>query len=259
MTVRVAFTRPEDKIAESLELAESLGMSAMAAPSLRILEGAREQFDAAERLLRDGEVDYAVFGSGTSVEACARRWGDALFASLFSGCRIVSIGPHTSDVLRLHGVTAGMMPQDDYSSYGVVSMLSGLVSGCKVMLVRSDSGSDVLKEGLQGAGADVVEFQSYRLEEAGETPELLRIFEALESGGLDAVAFTSPMSASVFIGRMRERFGVRADPILDSIAIAAIGRPTSMRLKELGHPPRIVPEKTTFKDMLQACLDVLGE
>jgi uroporphyrinogen-III synthase len=138
-------------------------------------------------------------------------------------------------------------------------MLSGLVSGCKVMLVRSDSGSDVLKEGLQGAGADVVEFQSYRLEEAGETPELLRIFEALESGGLDAVAFTSPMSASVFIGRMRERFGGRADPILDSIAIAAIGRPTSMRLKELGHPPRIVPEKTTFKDMLQACLDVLGE
>ena len=259
MTLRVAFTRPEDKIPESLRLAESLGMTAMAAPSLRIIEGVQEQFDAAEGLLSRNLVDFAVFGSGTAVEACARRWGDERLASLFSGCRVVSIGPHTSDVLRLHGVVAGMMPQDDYSSYGVVDMLSGLVSGRKVMLVRSDSGSDVLVQGLEEAGAEVVLFQSYRLEEAGETPELSRIFDALEAGCLDAVAFTSPMSASVFIGRLRERFGDRADSMLDSTAVAAIGRPTSMRLKELGHPPRIVPEKTTFKDMLQACLDVLEE
>ncbi|MBP5203808.1 MAG: uroporphyrinogen-III synthase [Candidatus Methanomethylophilaceae archaeon] len=257
MTVRVAFTRPEDKIPESLRLAESMGMSAMAAPSLRITEGAREQFDAAKDLLGRGSVDFAVFGSGTAVEACSRRWGDERLASLFSGCRVVSIGPHTSDVLRKHGVTAGMMPQDDYSSYGVVDMLSGLVSGRRVMLVRSDSGSDVLVQGLEEAGAEVLVFQSYRLEEAGETPELLKIFDALEAGDLDAMAFTSPMSASVFIERMRERFGVRADSILDSAAIAAIGRPTSLRLEELGHPPRIVPGKTTFKDMLQACLDVL--
>ena len=80
MTLRVAFTRPEDKIAESIELAESLGISATAAPSLRILEGSQEQFDDAERLLRSGEVDFAVFGSGTAVEACSRRWGDELFA-----------------------------------------------------------------------------------------------------------------------------------------------------------------------------------
>ena len=170
----------------------------------------------------------------------------------------MSIGPHTSDVLREHGVSAGMIPQDDYSSYGVVSMLSELVSECKVMLVRSDSGSDVLKKGLEGAGADVTEFQSYRLEEAGETPELLEIFEALESGGLDVVAFTSPMSAAVFIERMRSRMGNRADSLLDAVRIAAIGRPTSIRLSELGHAPQIVPCKTTFRDMLEACLDYSG-
>jgi uroporphyrinogen-III synthase len=43
--------------------------------------------------------------------------------------------------------------------------------------------------------------------------------------------------------------------MLSPVDIAAIGRPTSKRLAELGHPPQIVPEKTTFRDMLEAILD----
>ncbi len=252
MTVRVAFTRPADKLAESLELAESIGLSAVAAPSLRILDGTEEEFSAAESSLSSGSVDIAVFGSGTAVESCCSRWGDAKFASLFSGCMVASIGPHTSDVLREHGLEASMMPQDDYSSYGVVGMLSGMARGRRVMLVRSDSGSEVIREGLAEAGADVTEFAAYRLEKAGMTPELSRILDEIESGGLDVMAFTSPLSASSFMEAVRERFGGRAGEMAGRIKLAAIGRPTAMRLAELGHPPDIVPERTTFKDMLEA-------
>ena len=230
MTVRMAFTRPADKLEESVELAESLGMSVLAAPSLKILDGTDAAYGAAESVLTSGFVDYAVFGSGTAVEACCRRWGDEKFSTLFSGCSVVSIGPHTSDVLRAHGVRAGMMPQDDYSSYGVVGMLSERARGRTIILVRSDSGTDVLREGLSKAGAKVVEFAAYRLEKA----------------------FTSPMSASMFVEEMRGRFGDRADGLLSGVRLAAIGKPTSQRLAELGHPPDIVPEKTTFKDMLEA-------
>ena len=252
MTIRMAFTRPADKIAESVELAESLGMSAMAAPSLRILEGTDAAYEAAESALTSGFVDYAVFGSGTAVESCCARWGDEKFSTIFLGCSIVSIGPHTSEVLRAHGLAAGLMPQDDYSSYGVVGMLSGKVARKTVMLVRSDSGTDVLRDGLAKAGAKVMEFAAYRLVKAGTTEELARIMDAVESGSLDVMAFTSPMSATMFLEEMRGRFGDRADPLLGRMKLAAIGRPTAQRLSELGHPPDIVPEKTTFKDMLEA-------
>ncbi len=252
MTIRMAFTRPEDKIAESVELAESLGMSVLAAPSLRILEGTSAAYNSAEATLTSGFVDYAVFGSGTAVESCCARWGDEKFSTIFLGCSIVSIGPHTSEVLRAHGVKAGMMPQEDYSSYGVVEMLADKVNRKTVLLVRSDSGTDVLRDGLVKAGARVQEFAAYRLEKAGVTDDLVRIMDAIESGDLDVMAFTSPMSASTFIEDMKDRFGDRADSLLDSIKLAAIGKPTALRLTELGHPPAIVPEKTTFRDMLEA-------
>ncbi len=199
MTVRLAFTRPADKIRESLSLAGSLGMEAMAAPSLRAVPAGEQDYSAAEDALASGRVDFAVFGSGTAVEFCSGRWGDAKMASLFSGIPKVSIGPHTSEVLSAHGLDADMMPQDDYSSYGVVAMLSPLARGKGIMLVRSDSGTDILREGLAEAGADVIEFPAYRLEKVGMTPELRSIMGALEAGGLDAIAFTSPMSASSFI------------------------------------------------------------
>ncbi len=252
MTVRMAFTRPSDKIEESITLAESLGMTALAAPSLNILEGTDAAYNSAEASLTSGFVHYAVFGSGTAVEACCKKWGDEKFATLFYGCSIVSIGPHTSEVLKEHGVKTGMMPQDDYSSYGVVDMLSDKVKGKTVILVRSDSGTDVLREGLFKAGAWVLEFPAYRLEEAGVTDDLVKIMDAIESGDLDVMAFTSPMSAKMFVGNMKERFGDRADSLLNSIKLAAIGKPTALALTELGHPPSIVPEKTTFKDMMEA-------
>ncbi len=251
MTVRIAFTRPADKIDESLSLAESLGLEAMAAPSLRAMPGYDSDYLAAERDLLSGKVSFAVFGSGTAVEFCSKKWGDGRFASLFSRIPAVSIGPHTSDVLAGHGMEAAMMPQDDYSSYGVVAMLSPLVRGKGVMLVRSDSGTDILREGLSDAGAEVIEFPAYRLEKVGMTPELKAIMGALESGGLDAIAFTSPMSASSFREELEAEYGAdKADRMLSSVDRAAIGRPTSERLKQLGHPPQIVPEKTTFRDML---------
>ncbi len=252
MTIRMAFTRPADKIAESIELAESLGMSALAAPSLIILEGTDAAYNAAESVLTSGFVDYAVFGSGTAVESCCARWGDEKFSTIFLGPSIVSIGPHTTDVLKAHGVKAGLMPQDDYSSYGVVEMLSDKVKRKTVLLVRSDSGTDVLRDGLAKAGAKVIEFAAYRLQKAGVTDDLVKIMDAIESGNLDVMAFTSPMSASTFIEEMKNRFGDRADSLLDSIKLAAIGKPTALRLTELGHPPAIVPEKTTFNDMMVA-------
>ena len=255
MTLRIAFTRPADKTAESLEIAASMGMEAMAAPSLMAFPADSHEYQEAEEALSSGRIDFAVFGSGTAVEFCSRRWGDAKFVSLFSGIPVVSIGPHTAESLAEHGLKASMMPQDDYSSYGVVSMLSPLAGGKRVMLVRSDSGTDVLRDGLSEAGADVEEFPAYHLKKVGMTPELRAIMDALEAGRLDAVAFTSPMSASSFIEELSAVYGAeKAHAMLSSVGLAAIGRPTAERLAECGHPPQTVPARTTFRDMLEAIM-----
>ena len=49
-----------------------------------------------------------------------------------------------------------------------------------------------------------------------------------------------------------ETYKEKGDEYLRQIKIAAIGRPTSERLESLGFKPDIVPEDTTFHDMLLA-------
>lgn len=248
----LAFTRPADRIAESVKMAQDMGFKVMAAPSLEIMEGSKEDYDHVESILEEGKVDYAVFGSGTAVEKCVQRFGTNRFKQLFSGCIIVAIGPNTSAVLSKSGDTDhDIMPLNDHSSYGIVDAIGRDVRGKIVLLVRSDSGSDLLLDGLRDNGAEVIDFAAYRLKEVGMTDELSKIMDGINGGSVDVMAFTSPMSAESFILLLRDRYGViKAAEMMENVKVAAIGRPTYMKLESLGRKPDLIPERTTFFDML---------
>ncbi len=248
---KVAFTRPADRIEESVKFAESMGLEVMAAPSLEIYDGDPKDFREAAKMIADGKVSFVVFGSGTGVERCHNFFGDA-FSGMFGGVTVVAIGPNTKAVLERRGVNAEVMPED-YSSYGIVDILGASVAGKEVLLVRSDMGSEVLKLGLEKNGATVKEFAAYRLRKVGMTEELEKIMDAMQEGGLDALAFTSPMSAESFLTLLENRHGkANAASMLKNVCVAAIGKPTAMKLTALGRVPDIVPALTTFADMLEA-------
>ncbi len=245
----LGFTRPTKRIKESVAQAEAMGFRAMCAPSLDILPGEDSEFARLEGSLSDGCI--AVFCSVTAVEECQSRYKDDL-SKMFEGREVVSIGPATTAKLRSVGIEPGTVPEE-YSSEGIVEALKGRVSGRTVALIRSDSGSDVLSEGLKDAGADVRDIASYRLKDAGESNALLHLLTMIKQGRLDVMAFTSPMSASMFVSRVEQRYGKeKGAEYLHAVKIAAIGGPTSRRLEELGFPPDIVPGKATFADMLEA-------
>lgn len=248
MTV-VGFTRPVDKIKDSVKEAEDMGFQVMAAPSLEILPGDDSEFDRLKDSLSAGAI--AVFGSSTAVEQCQKRFGDS-FRGMFEGVRVVSIGPATSKKLESVGIKADSMPED-YSSYGLVDLLKDDVKGRRVVIIRSDSGSEVLSDGLSEAGADLVTVAVYKLKEVGMCPAILHMYISVKRGRMDVMAFTSPKSASSFITGIERHFGKeQADGYLRQIRIAAIGRPTAEMLESLGFKPDIVPAETTFHDMLAA-------
>ncbi len=251
MTV-LGFTRPIDRIKDSVKEAEDMGFAVMAAPSLEIFPGDDSEFEKLSSSLSEGCI--AVFGSATAVDQCQKRYGDAL-KGMFEDVRIVSIGPATTKKLESAGLKADSVPED-YSSYGLVDLLKADVSGRRVVLIRSDSGSDVLADGLEEAGADLVTVAVYKLKDVGMRPEILHMHYSIKSGRMDVMAFTSPKSASTFIEGLEKHFGKeQGDAYLRQVRIAAIGRPTAERLESLGFKPDIVPAETTFHDMLQAIKD----
>lgn len=249
MTV-IGFTRPLSRLDDAVKEARDMGFDVMAAPSLEILPGDDAEFEKFQSSLADGIT--VVFGSGTAAEECNKRFGES-FPTMLQSCNVISIGPNTTKVLTSFGVRVDSVPSD-FSSYGLVDMLKGDVSGKKVVVVRSDSGSDVLSDGLKDAGAEVIDVASYKLKKAGMGNGLLHMFYSIKRKRMDCMAFTSPMSAQSFFDDIREFFGAEvADRYMrDNVKVAAIGRPTAMKLESLGRKPDIVPERTTFHDMLEA-------
>ncbi len=255
MTV-LGFTRPSKRIKDSVKEAEELGFTVMAAPSLEIMRGDESEFRKLEESLTDECV--VVFGSSTAVEECQNFFGDR-FAEVFGGVRIVSIGPTTTKRLKAARFDVDVVPKD-FSSYGLVNLLKNEAKSRRVVVIRSDSGTDVLSDGLRDVGADLVDVASYKLKEVGICPALLHMMIAVKRRQIDVMAFTSPMSASSFISHLEKHFGKEeGDGYLHRIKIAAIGRPTSERLESLGFKPDIVPEETTFHDMLLAIKAVFPE
>lgn len=248
MTV-LGFTRPSKRLKDSVKEAEELGFEVMAAPSLDIQSGDASEFERLEANL--GEDVPVIFGSATSVEECRKYFGDRM-ATLFNGCRVISIGPNTTKYLAKEGIKVSAVPED-FSSFGLVDLLKDEIRGKKVIIVRSDSGTDILSDGLKDAGAELVDIASYKLTDMGMTSALMHMFIAIKRGQMDVMAFTSPMSAKSFFNQMDEYYGKeKARGYMDSIKVAAIGKPTAMTLKAIGRPADIVPERTTFHDMLLA-------
>ncbi|HMB50689.1 MAG TPA: uroporphyrinogen-III synthase, partial [Natronoarchaeum rubrum] len=133
----VAAFRPDDeRLADAVELIESLGATPVPDPMLAV-----EPTGAVPR----SDADFVVLTSKTGVELAADAgWtpGDAA---------LCAIGDATASACRDAGWTVSRVP-DEYTSAGLVAELEADVDGARVEVARSDHGSAVLTDGLNDAG-----------------------------------------------------------------------------------------------------------
>jgi len=249
MTV-LAFTRPARRLADSVKTAEEMGFTVFAAPSLDIIPGSEAEIGKITERIGRGDFDIVVFTSPSSAEESVRA--QSTLPGILGRVKVLSIGPGTGKALAHAGIEHDTVPRD-YSSKGIAEYLKDSVSGKRILLMRSDKGSRVLVDELVSSGADVTEFFPYRLEPSEMTPELRRMIEEGASGGIDAFAFSSPLSAHSFIDHCLNEIGPeKTMRMLRGSLIAAIGKPTEAELRRLGIDADIVPERSTFRDMLEA-------
>lgn len=244
--ITLGFTRPASKLPASVREAEALGFRVLAAPSLEVIHGDRSEFERLERCISEGVP--VVFTSTTSVDHCLMEFGSD-FPKMVSGCTTLAIGPGTAERMVSGGIRVDAV-SEEHSSYGLVDEIGRRFPSGRIAVVRSDSGTDVISKGAAGPGWHPEEIAAYKLRACEVGPEMSAIMDAIADGGLDCMAFTSPMSASSFFGNMKDRFGDGHMGMMRSVGVAAIGRPTAERLSSLGRPPDMVPERSTFTDML---------
>ncbi len=244
----IAFTRPERRLEESLALAESLGLSAVCAPSLDITPGDEGDFSHTKNALKGGRYGIAVFCSPTAVEECIRVWGDDM-KDMFDGVRCVPIGTSTRSSLESIGIGSFDLP-DEYSSDGIVGYMEAKGIRDPTVIIHSDHGSPVLIDGLKGMGVETDELIAYRLSMHSSDERTERMRRMGSNGEIDWFLFTSRMS----VGSFFESMGEDAVRMLSDAHIGAIGAPTAKELSDRGFVPDVVPEKYTFKCLLESVM-----
>lgn len=238
---RVAVFRPDDeRLAEAVELLESLGIHPVADPMLAV-----EPTGAVPRT----DADYVVLTSKTGVDLLPDGWDPG-------GSTLCAIGERTARTLEAAGRPADMVPET-YSSRGLVAALADQVDGARVEVARSDHGSAVLLDGLRDAGAYCHETVLYRLvrpEGSG------RSAEAAAAKELAAALFTSSLTVEHFLEAAAER-GIEEDAVvgLRDAVVGAIGEPTRATAEAHGIAVGVVPETATFEALAREAVERLRE
>ncbi|MWG34444.1 uroporphyrinogen-III synthase [Halomarina oriensis] len=238
---RVAVFRPDDeRLARAVDLLDSLGVTPVGDPMLAV--------DPTGETPRE-DADFAVLTSKTGVELVA----DAGWTP--EGTTLCAIGEATAGVLREHGYTVDVVPEE-FSSSGLVAALADRVGGTRVEVARSDHGSAVLTDGLNDAGAFVHETTLYRLT---RPPESGVSADFAASGDLDAALFTSSLTVQHFLDAAAER-GVHDEALvgLGDAVVATIGAPTRETAEAAGIDVDLVPETADFEALARAAVATLS-
>ena len=236
---RVAVFRPDDeRIEAAVELLRELGVDPVPDPMLEVEPTGSVPADA----------PLVVLTSVTGVELASEAGWEPGAADL------AAIGPATAAAAREAGWAVDVVP-DEYTSAGLVAALEGRVTGERVVVARSDHGSDVLLDGLREAGAEVTETVLYRLTRpagAGDSAELAA------AGDLDAVAFTSSLTVENFLDAAADRGveGAARAGLADAV-VGAIGPPTAETAADSGVEVDVVPDEASFEALAAAVVDAL--
>jgi len=246
----IVITRARAQAQRFAQLLEAAGARVLQAPTIVIEPPASwELLDTAL-----GELEsftWVVFTSVNGVAMVDRRLSARGLAwTAISRKRVAAIGPATAEALAEHGVRVEMVPME-YRAEGLVEGLRGVLGpGDRVLLPRAKETRDVLVVELRRLGVAVTEvpaYQTRRIEDG-----VARLREALASGSVDAVTFTSSSTARNFAEQFSddERSAWRG-----RIAVASIGPITAATAAEYGLSTDVMPSEYTIPALARALAD----
>jgi uroporphyrinogen III methyltransferase/synthase len=243
----IVVTRAAAQAQRFTELLEAAGARVLAAPAIVIgPPPSWEPLDAALDAL--DTFTWVIFTSVNGVAMVDRRLTARRLAwPVLAGRRVAAIGPATADALAEHGVRADLVP-GEYRAEGLLERLRGVVTPAdRVLLPRAAQTRDVLVTGLRRLGAQVTEVPAYatRRAEAGAA----RLREALASGTIDAVTFTSSSTARNFAELFTED---ERRAWLGRVTVASIGPITAATAAEYGLTTDVMPGEYTIPALARA-------
>ena len=243
----IVVTRARAQAQRFAELLEAAGARVLQAPTIVIEPPASwEPLDTALAALES--FTWVIFTSVNGVAMVDRRLAArGVPWAAIARKRVAAIGPATAEALVEHGVPVELVPTE-YRAEALVDRLRRVVGpGDRVLLPRAKEARDVLAVELRRLGVAVTEVPAYQTRRIDDG--VVRLREALGSGAVDAVTFTSSSTARNFAEQFSddERSAWRG-----RIAVASIGPITAATAAEYGLPTDVMPSEYTIPALARA-------
>jgi uroporphyrinogen-III synthase len=237
------------------ELIEKHGGRPLHAPALaEVADLDRNTIGKLVASLESRPPKVAIFQTGVGTRALFETT-DALgltarLLALLARATVAARGPKPTGALRGRGVRIDIAAREPYTTREVLAALATTpVAGERVVVQRYGVTNVELEEALEARGAEVIEIPTYRWSLPGDTRPMVTLMDALDRGGVDAVAVTN--AAQVYnlfelAGSLGREDALRA--ALNRTLIASIGPVSSVALRKFGvavglesSPPKLGP------------------
>ena len=205
------------------------------------------RLDAALRSL--SSYNWVVLASVNGVAQAFNRLHElGMDTRSFAGAKVCAIGPATAAALSERGIIADFVPGTAVSEAIVAGLGDTGLAGMSVLLLRAETGRDVLLTGIAERGARVDDVASYRTVLPDESREAIR--ELVAGGKLDVVTFTSSSTVTNLIALLDGDIAP-----LRAVTLACIGPITAQTATEAGLEMDVVASRSTTQGLVEALVE----
>lgn len=253
----VVVTRSREQSRELAAPLEALGARVIACPVIAIVDPPEPE-RVAEAISRLAQYDWAVLTSTNAVERFFSHEafkGDPAVAIAAAGVRTAAVGRATAQRMEGFGVVPDLIP-GEYRAEGLAAAFveMGVGEGIRVLVPRALEAREVLRDTLEPLGVTVDVVPVYRTVPATPDPGVMA---DLESGGIDAVTFTSPSTVRNFLALLVAA-GLDAADVMRNVVRASIGPVTTAALVDAGFDADIEAAPSTVPALAEAILESLS-
>ena len=240
-TVAVTAARRKEELGALLD---RRGARVVYAPAIRIVPLSDDaELVAATRAVLEAPVDLVVATTGVGFRGwleAADAWDLPLVEHLRSA-RVLARGPKARGAIRGGGLVDAWSPESESSAEVLSHLLSGAegpLEGRRIAVQLHGDPLPDLVSGLRETGAEVLTVPVYRWVLPEDVLPVRRLVDAVVSGGIDAVTFTSaPAAASLLT--VADELGLRAALVAafnSRVLAIAVGSVTAGPLDAAGIP-----------------------
>jgi len=252
---KIIITRAQGQISEAREIFQKNGAEVFDLPALVI--GPPDDWSPLDDALKEiTTFDWIIFSSANGVKNVEDRMKEMglSLSKISKTIQIAAVGRKTASLLLALDAKISFVPPS-FVADSLVEYFPQNQKDLKLFIPRVQTGGrSILSDSFKLIGAEVTVVAAYESSCPKDIPQ--KTIDALNSGEIDIIAFTSGKTVINTVSLLKKYFGENWLKLIEKIKLVSIGPQTTISCQKLIKNPDKEANPHDLEGLLQACLEI---